>query len=362
MDAKKILPEATFIYVTHNINDAMQLSNKIMVIHEGRILQFNDKQVVFEFPNSSIVADYMWEGNNKYFGVIKDGFFINDTQKIELDEFQLASLYPKTLDNIICYSLGEIVAFFDENGNTLTGFRRALNTKTTIYDDELLLFGTKYSLGDLKHALVKKGEATAILDVDSFILEKKDNCLDVKGKVVFVSSKYLIVSVNEIPITFINKTKHTINDEITIYYPMEKLKAIDDHNEQIISSYIISNNITKGKIINSKKGLVKLINEKFTSQQLIGIKGIVECNIPLDAFIFDDDGKYCIDTLYNEENLGNKTLIHFSCKKINNYLSALVDNPFLGYNMNKIRFDFDINKIKFSNKKQLKNVEDDSTK
>jgi hypothetical protein len=78
----------------------------------------------------------------------------------------------------------------------------------------------------------------------------------------------------------------------------------------------------------------------------MGLLGNVSVSIPLDAFVINDKGKFLVDYLFNEEDLGDKTLVHFSCKKIGSYLSLLVDNPFKGYQMNKIRFDIDFNKIK----------------
>jgi ABC-type sugar transport system ATPase subunit len=126
LNAKEVLPDSTFIYVTHSINDALQLSNKIMVIHNGEILQFDEKQMVFEFPNSTLVADYILEGNQKYRGQIINGFFISDKKEIKLDEFQLSSLHQQNLDNVICYSLGNINVFFDETGQSLTCFKKIL--------------------------------------------------------------------------------------------------------------------------------------------------------------------------------------------------------------------------------------------
>jgi ABC-type sugar transport system ATPase subunit len=137
LNAKEVLPDSTFIYVTHSINDALQLSNKIMVIHNGEILQFDEKQMVFEFPNSTLVADYILEGNQKYRGQIINGFFISDKKEIKLDEFQLSSLHQQNLDNVICYSLGNINVFFDETGQSLTCFKKILKIDLVIIDNRL---------------------------------------------------------------------------------------------------------------------------------------------------------------------------------------------------------------------------------
>ena len=346
LNAKEVLPDSTFIYVTHSINDALQLSNKIMVIHDGEILQFDEKQMVFEFPNSTLVADYILEGNQKYRGQIINGFFISDKKEIKLDEFQLSSLHQKNLDNVICYSLGNINVFFDETGQSLTCFKKMLKINSTISDNEIIIFNQKYKLGDLNQAILKRGEVVSVLDSSLFSLENLDNYLEFKGIVSYISQKFLIVKLQNIPIIFKSNKIFDLNDEVSIYYPLEKIKAIDESNNHVIASYIVSNNIISCKVLNSKKGIIKICGEKIVDERFVGLLGNVSVSIPLDAFVINDKGKFLVDYLFNEEDLGDKTLVHFSCKKIGSYLSLLVDNPFKGYQMNKLRFDIDFNKIK----------------
>jgi multiple sugar transport system ATP-binding protein len=57
LEAKRILPNSTFVYVTHNINDALQLSNKIMVIDQGDILQYDNTNVIYNYPLNKKICD-----------------------------------------------------------------------------------------------------------------------------------------------------------------------------------------------------------------------------------------------------------------------------------------------------------------
>ena len=62
------------------------------------------------------------------------------------------------------------------------------------------------------------------------------------------------------------------------------------------------------------------------------------------------DSDKVIDTLYNEEKLGNNNMIHFSCKDLGDYISAIV-SEFKLFNMKKMYFD-----INFSNIDNLKKI------
>jgi iron(III) transport system ATP-binding protein len=49
----------TFVYVTHDQAEALALSDKIAVIHGGRLMQFGTPREVYSRPASRVVADFM---------------------------------------------------------------------------------------------------------------------------------------------------------------------------------------------------------------------------------------------------------------------------------------------------------------
>ncbi|MGH2412294.1 MAG: ABC transporter ATP-binding protein [Microcystaceae cyanobacterium] len=53
----------TFIYVTHDQEEALTMSDRIAVMHEGRILQVGTPIEIYEKPNSHFVADFIGETN-----------------------------------------------------------------------------------------------------------------------------------------------------------------------------------------------------------------------------------------------------------------------------------------------------------
>jgi spermidine/putrescine transport system ATP-binding protein len=53
----------TFIYVTHDQEEAMTMSDRIMVMSQGQALQLGTPAEVYERPNSRFVADFIGETN-----------------------------------------------------------------------------------------------------------------------------------------------------------------------------------------------------------------------------------------------------------------------------------------------------------
>jgi len=53
----------TFIYVTHDQEEALTMSDRIAVMSQGKLLQIGTAQVIYERPQSRFVADFIGETN-----------------------------------------------------------------------------------------------------------------------------------------------------------------------------------------------------------------------------------------------------------------------------------------------------------
>jgi ABC-type Fe3+/spermidine/putrescine transport system ATPase subunit len=53
----------TFLLVTHDQEEALSLSDRVAVMHQGRILQVADPRTLYERPNCREVADFIGEMN-----------------------------------------------------------------------------------------------------------------------------------------------------------------------------------------------------------------------------------------------------------------------------------------------------------
>lgn len=62
----------TFIYVTHDQEEALTLSDRVVVMREGKILQVGTPSDVYNEPNSCFVADFIGESNILDATMVKD--------------------------------------------------------------------------------------------------------------------------------------------------------------------------------------------------------------------------------------------------------------------------------------------------
>lgn len=53
----------TFIYVTHNQDEALTMSDRIVIINKGKIVQDDTPQNIYQKPNSIFAADFIGESN-----------------------------------------------------------------------------------------------------------------------------------------------------------------------------------------------------------------------------------------------------------------------------------------------------------
>lgn len=79
----------TFIYVTHDQDEALSMSDRIVVLKDGEIEQIGSPVEVYENPNSLYVADFLGEAN-VFDGIMidvtntKSKVMINDNDKCEV--------------------------------------------------------------------------------------------------------------------------------------------------------------------------------------------------------------------------------------------------------------------------------------
>jgi len=60
----------TVVYVTHDQNEALTMSNRIAVFNEGKILQISSPEILYEKPENAFVAQFIGE-NNQIKGKVK---------------------------------------------------------------------------------------------------------------------------------------------------------------------------------------------------------------------------------------------------------------------------------------------------
>jgi spermidine/putrescine transport system ATP-binding protein len=87
----------TFIYVTHDQEEALTMSDRIAVMHQGKVLQVGTPEEIYEHPQNRFVADFIGETNFMIGKVAKVA--PNEVQILVDDEVQI--LAPRSADVIV---------------------------------------------------------------------------------------------------------------------------------------------------------------------------------------------------------------------------------------------------------------------
>jgi spermidine/putrescine transport system ATP-binding protein len=100
LELKKLQQQVgiTFVYVTHDQGEALTMSNRIAVMHKGRVLQIGSPTEIYERPNCRFVADFIGESN-----------FL-DGQVLEQDSAHVTVLVGDTLRVCVAAGPGSILA------------------------------------------------------------------------------------------------------------------------------------------------------------------------------------------------------------------------------------------------------------
>jgi spermidine/putrescine ABC transporter ATP-binding subunit len=87
----------TFIHVTHDQEEALSISDRIAIINEGAIKQFDNPEQIYKYPQNEFVAKFMGE-NNLLHGQLSSIGENEVTIKTELGEFK--SLNNRLINNL----------------------------------------------------------------------------------------------------------------------------------------------------------------------------------------------------------------------------------------------------------------------
>jgi len=75
----------TFIYVTHDQDEAMQMSDRIVVLKDGKIKQIGTPTEVYEHPKSLYVADFLGEANIFSAKTLKNNLALINDEEVVLE-------------------------------------------------------------------------------------------------------------------------------------------------------------------------------------------------------------------------------------------------------------------------------------
>jgi len=88
--------DMTFVYVTHSLEAALVMSDKLFVIDEGNLIQTGPPEEIYREPNNKFIAEFMGDANVFAIDVVEsDG----ETVTVDSEEFEGSVAVPTHVDD-----------------------------------------------------------------------------------------------------------------------------------------------------------------------------------------------------------------------------------------------------------------------
>jgi spermidine/putrescine transport system ATP-binding protein len=123
----------TFIYVTHDQEEALTMSDTIVVMQQGTIQQIGTPQDIYNEPKNAFVADFIGESN------IIDGIMLQDFRVVFAGhEFDCADKGFGTRESVDVVVRPEDIKLMHENENLMQGCVKAVTFKGVHYEMQVV--------------------------------------------------------------------------------------------------------------------------------------------------------------------------------------------------------------------------------
>ena len=208
----------TFIYVTHDQEEALTMSNRIAVMNDGRVMQVGTPREIYEFPVNRFVADFIGETNFLSGRVRKSGDLITlevegvmlqghpAVEGIEVGSQATLALRPEKMN---LYPLGKLNVFESEMGLGAKEFAR--------------VFGGKLDNAEIDVRDYLAAESDSVV-LPATIREAIYIGTDIRYMVELANRHQLIVRVQNFGQRY--DTIFAVGDEVLVHWPAENGRVL----------------------------------------------------------------------------------------------------------------------------------------
>ena len=157
----------TFIFVTHDQEEALTMSDKIVIMNKGLIQQMGTPEDIYNEPANAFVADFIGESN------ILDGVMVSDYKVVFCDvEFECVDKGFEPNEDIDIVIRPEDIKILPENESKLTGLVKSVIFKGVHYEIEVECCNKSWIIHNTKYAEVGTRIGLGIYPEDIHIMKK----------------------------------------------------------------------------------------------------------------------------------------------------------------------------------------------
>ena len=332
---KELYPKSTFIYVTHNIDDALSIGNKLLILDKGKVIQYDKLENIIRFPNSKEVIDYTHIDIEEKYIKIENGKVLNGEIEFYLTDFQKSTLQENTTGEYRAYLFDSNATIFDDNG-AIIGLKDTL--KFDVFVDEHNFMQTpfgKFDISSVANGLLTRGAAMLSLDRQKLSVDVMEDSIKLFGRVIYSDEKYITIDVCGekigLDISPINA------QSIELYYPINEIKLFDTKGNIMLATYEIDTNCFTCKVIDSKKGIVKIGKDKLYLDMALPNRKEISIQFGRNSIeVCEKNRKSTELIILNEEQSKDYSIIYGKFNGTEGYLTLFFNKGFKAFSNKKI--------------------------
>ena len=316
---KELLPNTTFLYVTHNVSEALTLGERVLLLENGRNVGFDRPINLINYPPT---ITYLEIFNN-----IRIEQFHNNLELLE--DFYLDTIKEKNEITYVVKNINSNIAF-DQNGNLLGGVRTYISFTGKLNNGLIHFKNFMIKLNEnLKtRLLIQDVDVNVRIDISKLRKEHHPKDLEFECRFLEEIGVYNKVLINN-EVFLVNKDLE-LNNKMYCFIDDIELFSLD--GSKVLTNYVIYPNklnviqkqnyylINKDKISTKYPVLNNQITLDMHSVKCLSKKGFnkIRVNI-LSEEIIDDDFKLVYAYVLNAEHyitfyLNKHTVINYKKK------------------------------------------------
>lgn len=218
----------TFLYVTHDQEEALTMSDKVVVMTDGAVQQYGPPKKIYDEPANAFVADFIGE-SNILSGVMKKDFLVEFCGT----EFKCLDKGFDKDEKVDLVVRPEDIAVSLKNG-ALCGEVLSTVFKGTYYEMEIMASGYQFTVQNTVEFTPGSKVYLSVEPNGIHIMKKLKTVNEFDGEILSEST----VGFCDGAFEFENDGTLSRGDEVRVKIPFDKVELTDDEDDGIIGANV----------------------------------------------------------------------------------------------------------------------------
>ena len=218
----------TFIYVTHDQEEALTMSDKVVVMTDGAVQQYGTPKAIYDEPANAFVADFIGE-SNILSGVMKEDFLVEFCGA----KFKCLDKGFGTDERVDLVVRPEDIEVDTKKG-MLEGKVISTVFKGTYYEMEILAGDYQFTVQNTVERLPDETVWLSIKPDGIHIMKKLKTVNEYVGEVLTENTVEFCGGEFE----FVNTEGFERGDEVKVQIPFDKIELTDDEDDGVIGANV----------------------------------------------------------------------------------------------------------------------------